>query len=67
MGGGWRAVPRPATLKEPKNTVLVLEKELYERLEAEAKRKGKSVSALVREIVKQYLTGDASAETEGSK
>jgi predicted DNA-binding protein len=54
-------------LKQPKNTVLVLEKELYERLEAEAKRKGKSVSALVREIVKQYLAGDASAETEGSK
>jgi len=60
-------VPRPATLKQPKNTVLVLEKELYERLEAEAKRRGKSVSALVREIVKQYLAGDASAETEGSK
>ncbi len=60
-------MPRPATLKQPKNTVLVLEKELYERLEVEAKRKGKSVSALVREIVKQYLAGDTGAETENSR
>jgi len=60
-------VPRPAVLKQPKTTVLVLEKKLYERLESEAKRRGKSVSALVREIVEQYLAGEACAEAEGSK
>jgi predicted DNA-binding protein len=60
-------MPRPAVLKQPKTTVLVLEKELYERLESEAKRRGKSVSALVREIVELYLARGADAETEGSK
>jgi predicted DNA-binding protein len=48
-------VPRPRSLKSPKLTTFIVEREVYERLRAIARQQGKSTSQLVREIVADYL------------
>jgi predicted DNA-binding protein len=48
-------MPRPRSLKSPKFTSFIIERDVYERLRAIARQQGKSVSQLVREIVVGYL------------
>jgi len=52
-------VPRPRKLREGKVVPLYLESETYEMLQTIARREGKSVSELVREVLESWLEGEA--------
>ena len=52
-------MPRPRKLREGKVVPLYLESETYEMLQTIARREGKSVSELVREVLESWLEGEA--------
>ena len=60
-------LPRPRVMERPRNVIFKIDEEDYERLKEIARKKGASVSELLRHIVKQAIEGSTPASVPEAK